>query len=70
MYCGICLNEVDIYITLNCTHHFCHSCIKQWYLKCNENRTYAENTECNYNNPCPNCRTLSTDETWDKVIND
>lgn len=47
---------------------FCHKCIYEWYFTCNSLRD-PEMIHSDLNNPCPLCRVLSTDETWDKVIN-
>ena len=69
MECGICLNIMIDSIKLNCNHYFCHICIKKWYITCNENRYPVNFDSCDLNNPCPNCRMLSTNEIWDKVIN-
>lgn len=71
--CPICIEQHINKIILNCTHSFCAHCINKWY------KTYIGNqeplsednaTSKDLNVPCPVCKTPSTDEIWDKVIND
>ena len=56
--CSICLDAFTNKVTLNCTHNFCKSCIKEWI-------SYN-----NYN--CPICRAYieyQIIEKYDKCFN-